>query len=80
MMENLKQEMEAFEAHEEIMIRNKEKVDYLKKNLPQAHVLIKADFIQNYQHSRGQESDSAYYNKRQMQLLTFVVAPHCRIY
>jgi hypothetical protein len=76
MMENWKQEMEAFEAHEERMIRNKEKVDYLKKNLPQGHVLIKADFIQNYQHSRGRESDSAYYNKRQTQLLTFVVWHH----
>ena len=57
---------------------NKAQVDWLKKNLPAGEVLIKADFIQNYEHSRGQESDSAYYNKRQTQLLTFVVWYHSK--
>jgi hypothetical protein len=78
MMSKWEEEMKAFEAHNERNIWNKEKVDWLKRNIPHDNVLIKADFIQNYEHSRGQESDSAYYNKRQTQLLTFVVWYHSK--
>ena len=54
----------------------KSKVDWLKANLPIGHILIKGDFIQNIVHSRGAESTTGYYNKRQTQLLTFVVWHH----
>ena len=54
----------------------KSKVDWLKANLPLGHILIKGDFIQNIVHNRGAESTTGYYNKRQTQLLTFVVWSH----
>ena len=73
MMSNWLDEMKAFEEHEKRMKQNKEKVDWLKEHLPTENVLIKADFIQNYEYTRGQESDEAYYNKKQIQIFTFMV-------
>ena len=76
MMQKWETEMKAFEEHDGRAKWIKSKVDWLKHNLPRGHVLIKGDFIQNIVHTRGQETDSAYYNKRQTQLLTFVVWYH----
>ena len=76
MMSKWETDMKAFAKHDGRATWMKSKVDWLKHNLPQGHVLIKADFIQNISHSRGQETDAAYYNKRQTQLLTFVVWYH----
>lgn len=76
MMGKWLEEMKGFEKHEERVAAVKTKVDWLKRNLPVGHILIKGDFIQNITHSRGVEPPEAYYNKRQTQLLTFVVWHH----
>lgn len=76
MMESWKAEMRGFAEHEKRVEAVKTRVDWLKNNLPRGHILIKGDFIQNITHDRGKETDAAYYNKRQTQLLTFVVWSH----
>lgn len=76
MMEAYTKEMESFHQHDKRCEWVKEQVNWLKKNLPVGNVLIRGDFIQNIVHSRRTESASAYYGKRQTQLLTFVVWYH----
>ena len=73
MMQKWETEMKAFHEHDGRAVWIKSKVDWLKHNLLFRDVLIKGDFIQNISHSRGKETDAAYYNKRQTQFLTFVV-------
>ncbi len=68
--------MKAFKIHDDRVNLIKNKLNYLKKNLPFGEVLIKSDFIQNIVHKRGAEPTTGYYDKRQTQLLTFVVWCH----
>lgn len=56
----------------------KDTLDDLKNNLPQNHIFVKADFIQNYVHRRSAESAESHYNRRQSQLLVFVVWYHSK--
>lgn len=76
LMKQWKEEMDAFNAHHTKAEKIKKLVNWLKKNLPLKSILIKGDFIQNIVHKRGRESSTAYYNKRQTQLLTFVIWYH----
>ena len=75
-MEKYTHQMKILREHQGRVDQVKKQVEWLKANLPRGHVLIKGDFIQNIVHRRGIEDSTAYYNKRQSQLLTFVVWHH----
>ena len=76
MMRNWKKELKAFHEHDARVDWMRNKILWLKNNLPFGHILIKGDFIQNITHTRGAESSSGYYNQRQTQLLVFVIWYH----
>ena len=71
-----KMEILSFSTHEKHYSWSKLQSDILKKSLPLDSIIVKADFIKNIVHQRGAEVSNAYYNKRQSQLLTFVVWHH----
>jgi hypothetical protein len=75
-MQYVHRELTEFWKHDTTVSWVKEQVLHLKTHLPLHHILIKADFIQNMVHQRGAESSTGYYNKRQTQLLVFVVWFH----
>ena len=75
-MKYAQDEFASFKKHEILVSWIQSKISWLKENLPFGHVLIKSDFIQNISHSRGAEAVASYYNKRQTQLLVFVVWYH----
>ena len=68
--------MNTFAEHDYYAETIRKRVNDLKTHLPHGHILIKVDFIQNIAHRRGEETSSGYYNKRQTQLLVFVIWYH----
>ena len=75
-MKFVNSKVDKFQVHHELSKWVADQVRTLKNTLPQKHVLIKGDFIQNIVHRRGAESSSSYYNHRQTQLLVFVIWYH----
>ena len=73
LMETIKAEMNSYQKHVDHVIYHKTQMHQLLQNFADNELVIKADFIQNIVHKRGRESSTAYYNKRQTQMLTFVV-------
>lgn len=76
LMRYWRQQMREFETHNSKNELIKDVLFHLKHNLPLGHVLIKGDFIQNFVHQRNAESAESHYNRRQTQLLVFVVWYH----
>lgn len=76
MLTTLKKEMSSFAKHSEHVQYSKEQMQNLQDQFGQTEVIIKADFIQNIVHHRGQETSQSYYGKRQTQFLCFVVWFH----
>ena len=75
-MKYVEDELATFKKHEILVSWIQARISWLKVNLPFGHILIKSDFIQNISHCRGAEAVASYYNKRQTQLLVFVVWYH----
>jgi hypothetical protein len=72
-MISAKKEMDFFVEHDAHVVYHKHQMEQLLENFPPHSVLIKADFIQNIVHGRGQETSQSYYGKRQSQFLVFAV-------
>lgn len=73
LLETMQKEMEFFVEHDRHNIYHKDQMDQLLENFHENTIIIKADFIQNIVHGRGQETSQSYYGKRQTQFLCFVV-------
>lgn len=73
LMESGVDEMKFFVRHNRHNEHHKAQMWQLQENLPDRAVIIKADFIQNIVHSRGQETSQSFYGKRQTQFLCFTV-------
>jgi hypothetical protein len=69
----VREEMKAFVQHDTHNIWHKKQMAKLLNELPVGEVVVKCDYIQNINHSRGRETSSAYYGKRQTQFLSMVV-------
>ena len=72
-METVQREMAVFNKHCDHVAYHKDQMRILHDNFPHDSIIIKCDFIQNIVHGRGRETSQSFYNKRQSQLLTFVI-------
>lgn len=72
-MKTVKKEMSSFVSHDNHVNYHKKQMEILLENLSYGEIVIKCDFIQNIVHSRGRETSSSYYGKRQTQLLSCVI-------
>lgn len=73
LLTNMRKEMKVYVEHCIHVLYHKEQMRLLHLNFPPNSVIIKCDFIQNILHGRGRETSQSFYNKRQTQLLTFVI-------
>lgn len=73
MIRSMKAEMKSYNSHCKHVLHHKNQMRQLLANFPHNSIIIKGDFIQNILHGCGQETSQTFFNKRQSQLLTFVI-------